>query len=85
MSKNQSLEETGQRYDQKFVCSDNLEQNIWSKVKLSSIIRKELKTLVSIFADFLTPIDNVSFLEGRLGTRLCFHPNFTFFQCLLIS
>ena len=48
MSKNWrrlSLEETGSSYDQKFACSDNLKQNIWNKIKKSSKIEEDKKSL----------------------------------------
>ena len=41
--------ETGPRYDQKFVWSDNFGQNIWNKVKKPNKFGQHWKTLVSIF------------------------------------
>ena len=48
MSKSWSLEETGSSYDHKFVSSDNPGQNVWNKVKRSSIIEQE-KALENFF------------------------------------
>ena len=54
-------------------------KNICLKVKKSSESEQDFKNLSSNFACFLTAIVKVSFLEGRLGTRLRVHPNLTFF------
>ena len=59
MSKNSSLKETGPSYDQKFVGSDDLGQNIGHKVKKSSNIGQNLKKFLSNFACFLTAIVKV--------------------------
>ena len=56
MSKNSSLEETGPKCDQKFVCSDNPGQNIWQKVKKSIKMGQDFKNLLSNIACFLTAI-----------------------------
>ena len=37
-----------------------------------------MKSLISTFACFLTAIAKVEFLEGRVGTGLCFHHNLRF-------
>ena len=52
----------------------NRGQYICNKVKKSSKIGKEQKTLTSPLAQFLTVISKVLFLERRLGTRLRLHP-----------
>ena len=39
----------------------------------------EKKSLVSVFACFLTATRKVYVLEGRLGNRLCVHPSLIFF------
>ena len=59
MCKNSSLKETGPSYGQKFVCSDNPGQNIWHKVEKSSKAGQDLRSLLSTFACFLTPIVKV--------------------------
>ena len=41
MSKTSALKETGESYDGKFGCSDNLGQNIWNEVKKSSKIGQD--------------------------------------------
>ena len=82
MSKNCSLEETEPSYDQKFFCSDNFGQNNWNKVKRSSKIGRDFKGLISAFAYFMTALGKVLFLGGRLGTRLCLHPNLRIFKSL---
>ena len=43
----------------------------------------EQKSACSDLACFLTATAKVPFLEERLGTRLCFHPNLRFFYYLL--
>ena len=53
----------------------NLGQCIWAKIEKSNKTGQDKKSLISIFACFLTAITKVSFLEGRLSTRLCLHPN----------
>ena len=55
-----------------------------TKIKKSSKTGKEKKSLTSTFACLLTVNFKVSFLEERLGTRLCLHPNLIFSQYLLI-
>ena len=54
-------------------------KNIWNKLEKSSKAGQDKKCLISTFACFLTSIAKVLFLEGRLGTRLCLHPNLKFF------
>ena len=54
-------------------------QNIWNKVKKHSKIAQEKKTMISTFAYFLTIVAKVFFPEDRLGKRICFHLNLTFF------
>ena len=54
-----SLKETGPSCDQNFVCSDNPGQNILNKVKKSSKIGQDYKTLASIFAYILNAIAKV--------------------------
>ena len=78
MSKNSCLKETGLRYGQIFVCSDNPGQNIWQKVKKSSKIGQGFKNLLSNFACILRAIAKVSYLEERIVTRLRLHPNWTY-------
>lgn len=48
----------------KFTKTYNPKQNIWKKVKESSKIGQDSKSLISTFASFLT---------RRLRTRLCLH------------
>ena len=52
MSKNWSWKGTGPSKYKKFACSDNPGQNIWNKME-------EKKSLVSVFACFLTAIHKV--------------------------
>ena len=59
MPKNWSLEETLLSYDQKFICSDKSGKNSWNKVKKSSKIGQDYRTLISTFAYFLTAIAKV--------------------------
>ena len=56
----------------------NVGQNILNKVKKSSKIGQEQKTLIAVLAKFLATIIKVFFLEGRLGTKLS-PPNFKTF------
>ena len=65
--------------DQIFPYSDNPGQNPWYKMGYSSKTGQEKKSLVSVFACFLTAIPKVYVFEGRLGTRLRAHPNLRFF------
>ena len=61
-------------------------QNIWTKVKKSSKIGQEQKTLITTSVGFLTAITKLLFLEKGLDTRLCLHPVLTFFcKYFLIS
>ena len=78
MFKKWSWKGTGPSKDQKFACSDNPGQNIWTKLEKSSKTGQEKESLVSAFACFLTAICKVQALEGRLGTRLCVHLNLIF-------
>ena len=73
----------GTSYTQKFVCSHNLGQNIWNKVRKPSETGQSQKSLISAFVSFLIAIASL-FMEGRLGPRLCLHPNLRFFQYFLI-
>ena len=59
MPKNRRLKWTGLSYDQTCSYSDNLGQNIWNKWEKSSKTGQEKKSLVSIFACFLTAIAKV--------------------------
>ena len=52
----------------------NLRQNAQVEIEKSSKTGQE-KSLISSFACFLTAIAKVQFLEGRLGTGLCHHPD----------
>ena len=79
MSKKSSLEETGWSLDKIFVCSDNLGQNIWKKIKKSSKIGQNYKALISTFASFLTAIAKNYILWERLDNRLCLYPKWRFF------
>ena len=63
-SKNWSFEKTGTSYEQKFVCSDNSGQNIWSKVRKSSKMEQDWKSLVPTFAYFLTASAKFYFRKG---------------------
>ena len=66
MSKTSSLKETGPNYYQKFVCSDNLGENIWHKVKKYSKIGQDFKNLLSCFACFLSEFSSCqSLISGR--------------------
>ena len=56
-----------------FVCSNNSRQNIWNKVEKYSDNAQDSKILTYTFWYFVTAIAKISFLEGRLGSRLCFH------------
>ena len=80
MSKKLSLEESRIKYEQKFVFSDNLEQNMWNKVKKSIKTGRGSKSLISTFASFLTVIAKVLFLKERLDTGLCLYPNLRVLQ-----
>ena len=57
-------------------------QNIWKKVKKSSKIGQEQKSLITASAQFLIAINKIFFLEERIGTRL-FPPNFNIFLIFL--
>ena len=59
MSKNWGWKKTGLNSDRKFTCSENFEQNIWNKMEKCSKTGQEKKSLVSIFARFLTAIGKV--------------------------
>ena len=48
-------------------------QYTWKKVKKSSKIGLEQKTLISAFAYFLTTITKMLFLKRILGTRIYLH------------
>ena len=50
------------------------EKNIWNKVKKSSKIGLDQKSLISTFALFLVAMNKVFFLPVRLATKLCLHP-----------
>ena len=56
----------------KILCLGNPMQNIWNKLEKSSKTGQDKKSLISTFACFLTATVKVKFLDGRLGTRLCF-------------
>ena len=58
--------------------SSNLGQNIWNKVKESTKIGQEHKTLKTATAKYLAAITKVLFLEGRPGTRCYLHLILTF-------
>ena len=68
-----------------FIKTNNPGQNIWNKVEKSSKSGQDMKSLISTFACFLTTIAKVFFPEGRLGTRLCIHPNLRFSLYFLIT
>ena len=70
----------GQVSVKKFVCSDNPGQSIWHKLKKYCKIGQDYKSLISKFEFFLSAFLKILFLEGILGTRLCLHPNLTFFN-----
>ena len=53
--------------------------DIWKEIEKSNKIRQGKKSLISVFACFLTTTGKVSFLEGRLEASLCLHSNFRFF------
>ena len=59
MSKNWSWKGTRPRKDQNFACSDNPGQSIWRKMEKSIKNGQEKKSLVSVFACFLTVIRKV--------------------------
>ena len=63
----------------------NCGQNLWNNAKKSSKTEQDKKTLISIFTSFLAASPKVLLLERRLGTRLCLHPFFRFFQYFTIS
>ena len=65
--------------DQKSASFDNHGQHILKKKEKSSKIGEEGKSMASIPSCYLISIAKVSFLEGRLSTRLCFQPNLRFF------
>ena len=52
----------------KFFTTDNHGQNIWNKVKKSSKINEEQKTLITASVQFLIAITKVLFPEGRVGS-----------------
>ena len=43
-------------YDQNLVCLDNHRQKNWNKTQKSSNIGQSLKTLISTFENFFTPV-----------------------------
>ena len=51
-----------------------LGQNIWNKVKKLSKIEQQQRSLTPTFAQFLTAIAGILFLEERLGARLYIQP-----------
>ena len=53
--------------------------NIWNKVKKSSKIEQEQKSLMTASAKFLTAIAKILFVTGRLDTRPYLHPILKFF------
>ena len=53
-------------------------QNIWNKIEKSSKTGQVKKILISTSACFLTAIAKVSFLVGRIGTKLYLHLNLRF-------
>ena len=57
----------------KFFCSDILLQNIWYKVKKTSITGQDFKKMISTFTCLSTATVKVLFLKERLGTRVCLH------------
>ena len=78
MSKNWSWKGTGLSLNKKCACSDNPGQNIWNKIEKTCKTCQEKNSLVLTFACFLTAITKVKFSGGRLGTRVCVHPNLRF-------
>ena len=54
-------------------------QNIWNKLMTPSKIGQDWKSSISTFTYFLTAIDKVQFLDGRLATGLSLHPNLKVF------
>ena len=51
----------------------------WTKYLEQNPVKLDrTKSLISALACFFTVVDKVWFLEGRLGTRLCLHPNLRF-------
>ena len=58
--------------------ANNTGQNIWNKVKKSSKIWQEQKTLITASVQILITIAIVLFLEWKLGTRLYLRPILTF-------
>ena len=62
----------------KSVFTQTIMEKTWNKVKKSSKIEKEQKTLITASKHFLTAFTKALFLEGRLGTRLYLHPVLTF-------
>ena len=53
-------EVTGSSYDQKFVCTSDIGQNIWSTVEKSSKTGQNHKALISTFAHFFRPVAGFS-------------------------
>ena len=72
------FQKTGSRYGQTFGCSDNPGKKNWKKIEKSSKTGQGKKSLISIFACFLTVTDKVELVQGILGTRLFVHPNLRF-------
>ena len=78
MSKNESLNKSGPSEDENFVRSDNPGQTIWNKIDKSSKTREGKDKFRVYFCVFFIAIAKVYFLQERLATTLCLHPNFTF-------
>ena len=49
-------------------------QNVLGEIKNSRKFRQNRKTLMSVFAYFLSASSKNLFLQGRLGTKLLFGP-----------
>ena len=62
----------------KIVRADNPRLTMWNKVKKSSKIGQEQKTLTFAFAQFLIAFTTVLYLQEKLGTRIYLQPIFTF-------
>ena len=65
------LKKTAANYRLAFISKDNLLQNILGKIKKPNKVRQYRKSLIYVFASFLSVIAKNLFLQGRLDSRQC--------------
>ena len=77
--KNSILKETGPRYGQKFVCSENPGQNIWHKVKKFSKSGQNFKDLLFNFVGFFDSYCQSLIFGRKTGHYAASLPKFDIF------